>query len=63
MKQLCETEQRSGGHRYPELGISDIEPADPIGGCDVTQRSRRQAAIRHQLGDIEQHVGVTLSTV
>lgn len=57
MKQMCETEQRSGGHRYRELGISDMEPADPIGGCDVSQRSRRQTASQHELAeaDIELH--------
>lgn len=57
MKQMRETQQRSTGHRYRELGISDTEPADPIGGCDISQRSRRQATSRHELAeaDIEQH--------
>ena len=41
MKELCETEQRSSGHRYRELGISDMKPADPIGGCE--SRSARGA--------------------
>ena len=36
MQQLGETEQRSGGHRYGEFGVSDIEAADLIGGFDVS---------------------------
>jgi hypothetical protein len=35
----------------------DLEPANLIGGCDVSPRARRQAAIRKELAqsDVEQH--------
>jgi hypothetical protein len=57
VQQLCEPEQRCCGQRDREFEIIDAEPASPIGGCNVSQRTRRQAAIRHELvySDIGQY--------
>lgn len=55
MKQVYEREQPGHGDR--KITISYMEPANLIGSCDVSQRSRCQAAIRHELGrpDVEKH--------